>query len=243
MSTLGECYNHSMAKRVRVLDENNQEGAVTVDQFPDDCPVCGVGINAKAITGSELPSNHDTDYLQVIFKCPMNDCQRMFLGYFSRGRIYGSEYFLNKRGIIFPHKEAVFPEIIGVVSPEFSKIYNQAETAEENGLNEICGPGYRKALEFLIKDYLIYLDSDSKDKITKTLLGDVIKTLEDGKIKACAKRAAWLGNDETHYYRKWESQDITSLKDLIKLTINWIENAEITKKYIEEMPESQTTTP
>ena len=32
---------------------------------------------------------------------------------------------------------------------------SQAETAEKYGLTLVCGPGYRKALEFLIKDYVL----------------------------------------------------------------------------------------
>jgi hypothetical protein len=51
-----------------------------------------------------------------------------------------------------------------------------------------------------------------------------------------AKRAAWLGNDETHYVRKWEDHDLEDLKSLIKVTGNWIEMEAITKKYIGDMP-------
>ena len=52
-----------------------------------------------------------------------------------------------------------------------------------------------------------------------------------------AKRAAWLGNDETHYLRKWEGKDLDELKRLIELTIRWIEMVELSDGYIEEMPE------
>lgn len=47
--------------------------------------------------------------------------------------------------------------------------------------------------------------------------------------------AVWLGNDETHYYRRWEDKDINDLKLLIKLTANWIEIKELTKNYSEDM--------
>ena len=57
------------------------------------------------------------------------------------------------------------------------------------------------------------------------------------RIKDCAKRAAWLGNDETHYIRKWETQDLEDLKDLIELTVNWIRDEYLTKRIKEEMPE------
>ena len=54
-------------------------------------------------------------------------------------------------------------------------------------------------------------------------------------MKECAKRAAWLGNDETHYTRKWEDKDVKDLKLLVHLTVNWIDNVLLTQKYISEM--------
>ena len=50
-----------------------------------------------------------------------------------------------------------FDENIKKLSSNFCEIFNQAYVAELMKLNEIAGIGYRKALEFLIKDYkLIY---------------------------------------------------------------------------------------
>src|SRR5687767_3154472 len=50
-----------------------------------------------------------------------------------------------------------------------------------------------------------------------------------------AKRATWLGNDATHYYRKWEDKDIHDLKNLIELTVLWIESVELTRQHEEDM--------
>ena len=60
----------------------------------------------------------------------------------------------------------------------------------------------------------------------------------DERIKTVAKRAVWLGNDETHYVRKWNNKDVSNLKQLIDLTVRWIENEEETKKLLEDMPEN-----
>ena len=68
-------------------------------------------------------------------------------------------------------------------------------------------------------------------------LGTVIREfVDDQKIKLCAERAAWLGNDETHYERRWEGKDIEDVKTLIKLTCFWIESDLVTAKYTNEMP-------
>jgi hypothetical protein len=54
-----------------------------------------------------------------------------------------------------------------------------------------------------------------------------------------AKRAAWLGNDETHYVRKWEDHDLPDLKKVIELTVLGIEMEEMTKDVIKDMPEGK----
>ncbi len=51
---------------------------------------------------------------------------------------------------------------------------------------------------------------------------------EPSLLREIAKRAAWLGNDETHYVRKWEGKDLEDLKRLISLTIHWIEMEKLT---------------
>ena len=135
----------------------------------------------------------------------------------------------------------VFPANIQIISPLFCKTYDQSLTAEANGLDQVCGPGYRKSLEFLVKDYLVgyrYKDAPEKqNEVRKAFLGPVIdKHFDQVKIKECAKRAAWLGNDETHYTRKWETKDINDLKSLIMMTVNHIDLDVESDRYLLEMP-------
>ena len=52
-------------------------------------------------------------------------------------------------------KTRSFSQTIKDISPTFESNYNQALCAEQMSLDQICGPGYRKALEYLIKDYLL----------------------------------------------------------------------------------------
>ena len=131
----------------------------------------------------------------------------------------------------------IFSDIIISVSTPFIEIYNQAFTAQQLNLSEIAGVGYRKALEFLIKDYLIQIKPDNKDSIEKSLLMSCISQFVDNdKIKSVAQRAVWLGNDETHYIKKWTTKTIEDLKILIKLTVRWIEMEKLTLHYEDEMP-------
>lgn len=81
------------------------------------------------------------------------------------------------------------------------------------------------------------LNPEKEEEILKAFLGSCIKEyVEDGKVKECAKRATWLGNDETHYVRKWGTKDIEDLRTLIRLVVNWIESDVLTNQYLKDMP-------
>ncbi len=47
--------------------------------------------------------------------------------------------------------------------------------------------------------------------------------------------AAWLGNDETHYERRWVDKDVEDLRRLIDITCHWIEMNVLTAQYRQEM--------
>ena len=123
-----------------------------------------------------------------------------------------------------PPIKVKLPENIEKVSPVFVEIYSQATVAESEALNQIAGVGYRKAAEFLIKDYAISKNKDDEGKIKSIMLGQVIADyLNDfPKIQALAKSVAWIGNDETHYVRKHDDKDIQDLKKFILSTAQFI---------------------
>jgi hypothetical protein len=133
-----------------------------------------------------------------------------------------------------------FPEVIQNISPAFCEIHQEADKAEHFHLTQICGVGYRKGLEFLIKDYLINKLPDDENKIKSSMLGPCIERfIEDPRIKEIAKRAIWLGNDETHYERRWIGKDVQDLKRMIKLVVHWIETEHLTAEALNSMPDPQ----
>lgn len=138
-------------------------------------------------------------------------------------------------------KGQTFSDTICAISSNFPKIYNEALSAEQMGLKEICGVGYRKALEFLIKDYVMRgKKEEEQEKIKKMQLVDCIaKYVDNENVKAVARRATWLGNDETHYVRKWGEKDVSDLKNLILLTLWWIEQTVKTEELLCDMPEGR----
>ena len=206
-----------------------------IDIYPDICPHCHKHQVPKYISGLRYTialHGNMTKVVEAFFQCTNSDCNKGFIAYYWEGCLINTS--------IGTFEEKEFSEIIKTISPQFSIIYNQAYFAEQNKLHQITGVGYRKALEFLIKDYAIKNNPSEEESIKKELLMQVInRYIDDPNIKNVAKRAVWLGNDETHYIRVWEDKDLSFLTKLIDLTIHWIEAEELTKTMIEEMPDNR----
>lgn len=121
-----------------------------------------------------------------------------------------------------------FSDYIKNSFPNFIEIYNQSYLAEQLNLNEICGIGYRKSLEFLIKDFAIKYNPQDKEKIKNISLSKCINDYIDSKkLKTLAMASVWLGNDQTHYVCKHEDYNIEHLKIFINCTVAFIEQEEI----------------
>lgn len=207
-------------------------GNFKLDDLPNNCPFCHKSIIPHGTFGNICKGE-----LQVLLQCPDKECQNSFIGYYTQRN--SGLWFVDKvsKGAIV---NKIFDPVINDISPSFIKIYNEAHFAEQEGLLEICGVGYRKALEYLIKDYLIRKFVDLKGKIETKNLGQCINEyIEDARVKSSAKRATWLGNDETHYIRKWEGKNLDDLKRLIELTTHWIIMEHLTDSLEENMSEGK----
>ncbi|MEO6817467.1 MAG: hypothetical protein ABI177_12285 [Edaphobacter sp.] len=217
-----------------VLSQNGNK-TVAFDKIPDSCPVC---LHAASPIDINVGFQMNDDSLQIVFRCPRLQCGSHFIASYEHQR--GSGIFLFRNLKPQTHRPSLKSEAISTLSPAFVRIINQAEIAETQQLDEIAGVGYRRALEFLIKDYLIGSASteEQKNLIKKTFLGKCIADfVKNDNIKLVSKRAVWLGNDETHYVRKWEDKDIKDLKVLIAMTVAWIEIELFTAQLEIDMPD------
>ncbi len=232
-----------MGIKITAISHENKQIGLILDKLPNLCPICRKHIH-PAIISSHLAS-YGFRPLYVAFICPVDNCHTMFVASYRVSVQPPSDSFPCQLANSPPLRYAIektFPESIQKISLLFCKSYNQALQAEENNLDQICGSGYRKALEYLIKDYLIFSkfkgDEKKKRAVLQSMLGKCIKNyVDDDRVKAVAERAAWLGNDETHYYRKWTDKDLDDLKTLISMTANWIDLVVQSSNYIESMPE------
>ena len=210
-----------------------QAGNFQADALPNRCPVCRNRIQPLDI-GQAWSS---ADWLEKVLRCPSAECGHVFIARYKGTRAAGGTWVYSLAEL-FPitTETTEHSEVIKGISPDFVAIFKEAESADKKGLRLICGPGYRKSLEFLIKDYVIRAHPDKAEDIKKLNLAKCIaEYVSEGRIKEVSARAVWLGNDETHYLRKWEEKDLNDLKMLISLTLHWMEMDELTKKVLADM--------
>lgn len=187
---------------------SSSERNFTVD-IPDVCPSCH-GKQAPVMVSSHHYKRGEEHVAVCTFICYR--CQMPFLSMYS----YESAEPL----FVAPSRHAprAFATNIESLSPRFVSVYNQAQQAESDGLDEICGMGYRKALEILVKDYALYLNPTAAESIASEPLSSTIRRLEDPDIRILAERSAWLGNDNVHYHEKFPEYGVSDLKTLIDAT-------------------------
>lgn len=211
-----ECFN---------LCDNSVRAYFRFEQATE-CPRCHCGIVAQDIK----PVVYDCSrgrFVTVLNFCPR--CQSCFIttyqiiSYERCGKlIYTPDHLIASEP---PTPNAIiFSPLLTEISSDFVEIYNQAYQAEIYSLSHIAGMGYRKALEFLIKDYAIHFNPTEAETIKEQALAQCIKTyIDNPKIKTLAERSAWLGNDEVHYVRKHPDFDINDLKRFIDTCVDYIE--------------------
>lgn len=206
-------------------------------ETPPECPVCHTTLDPtifhKIVTTSE---DGKSATLSLLSFC--RRCRSSFLSTYTvikdEATYREHRYFDANliQSVPFTPVPQAFSDNISRVSPRFVDIYNQAYQAEQLHLTDISGMGYRKSLEFLVKDYLIFKSPDSKDAVEKLGLSQCVDKLHDinPSLKAIAKCATWLGNDEAHYIRLHMDYDTDDLKRFIDAMVTLINLLFITEE-------------
>ncbi len=190
------------------------------------CPICKVAIKPVFLYGLVHCELTDLSDLKADVVCFCESCKRSFISHFKNIKPNSAEEFDAwecEYSAPNEHKKREFEDSLQSLSPKFCKIYNQSSQAEHENLLEISGMGYRKALEFLVKDYAIKTNPDAKTKIETQPLAQCIKDyIENPKIKELATKSVWLANDETHYIRKHKDYSVQDFKNLIEALVYFI---------------------
>ena len=178
--------------------------------FVDRCPHCYQHASLEVIAAGKSPELNECG---VIFYC--RRCKRLsFADLVLTGVVFNDSS--TKLMAAYPDPEQLLlPKGIELYFPAFCKIYKQAHHAELEGLSEVVGMAYRKALEHLVKDYLRASHPSEEQTILSEPLGRSIGRIEYPRINALAKVAAWIGNDETHMLKKNPDYGVADMKNFI----------------------------
>lgn len=196
-------------------------------EIPDTCPHCGKNMEPEQVSDIY---NKVSKAVALIFRCPINECHKYFILEYSVtktsvGTIGSFEQLIEYSYNGF--QEPAISKNIKNLSPVFSDTFIEASIAETKRLTNISGIAYRKAFEFLVKDFASYQNPAKDEAIKANSLNNVIDMFykEMPMIKELLHITRRIGNDETHYYREFTDIDIKDLKKLIynfSLYINMI---------------------
>ena len=196
--------------------------------LPSECPCCHkimatnimpvISINNAIKTDDDECLSRPCDVVSV-YRC--SDCNNLFAIWSKNNTCEETSTCIKKAE--YPSSEHItsFSDEICRLSPDFVEIYHQAEQAENYGLKNICGVGYRKSLEFLVDNYIRKTEPELDPK--KFLSKKIEEHIADERIKKLALKAAWLGNDQTHIVNKHPDRDVEDIKKFINAMIKIIE--------------------
>jgi hypothetical protein len=216
--------------------------SVVLSEIPNRCPICHFTIEPDylSISQSGTPFAVAFDWAEGYFRCTNMQCRRHFVALYRYAELdpsSGLERFNLERCDPTAPSPRVFDPVVVDLSPNFIQTYAQSSAAEDHGLTEIAGPGFRKALEFLIKDYAIQLNPQREVDIKQGPLAQIItEYLPGDKLAVVSSRAVWLGNDETHYERRWIGKNLQDLKKLIDATAHFIAMERLVEDLPTDMP-------
>jgi hypothetical protein len=183
---------------ISAIGVTGQPLARLVDKNPDSCPICHHAI-VPIDLGICRMLNSDNSNLERILQCPNASCRHLFIARYVQGMGSAFHWYSS---VPSERIETLHSEIITAISKDYCAIYNEAHEAERNRLTLVAGPGYRKALEFLVKDYLftIHTDTEEKEKIQKMLLGSCIATYVENELpRQRPARLGWRTTRHTTY--------------------------------------------
>lgn len=187
-------------------------------KIPITCPYCSAYIQPHQKSLASVPYNQDNKIHLVTFSAIC--CNKLFFA------IYETSKQAGELLASYPAEKPIpLSEAINEISPRFIELYNQAFFAEQQNFFELAGSGYRNALEVLIKDFAIDELGEPSQEVCKQNLYDAIgKYLPSIKLSTAADVVRVLGNDFTHYERKYKDVDLDVLKRYLHIFINAIEN-------------------
>ena len=204
-----------MQRKIRLLDTHgNTHGKYDIE-LPNHCLWCKSKISPTILSSTPFDTSNINLPVSLTLQCP--SCNKHFLQTYKVKFMPGGSISKLEMDNEKPMPETLFeyPNEIDEISSEFSNIITQSSNAEALEYDHLAGIGYRKAIEFLVKDYLIKCKDKDESEISNQQLGKCISLIDDTRINKLARAASWIGNDETHYVRKHVDKDVQDLKKFL----------------------------
>ena len=186
---------------------------------PIICPYCGISTDAS-YTKKDIYQM--TNGVLLTATCNCTSCLKSF---FHASFHKTDDPECAKNVCLFPsvEYEQFQNKNIAAFSPRFIDLYNQALNAEFCGNIDIAAIGFRASLEVLIKDHAINVLHEDESQVSKMKLIESISRYLSKDLANSADVVRILGNDYTHYKRKYPEIDFEILKKYMDIFIQQIE--------------------
>ncbi|MDD6906317.1 hypothetical protein ACQRC6_06450 [Peptoniphilus sp. SGI.035] len=194
---------------------NNHEHKLLV---PSNCPYCGQIAHSSYISNASLEFDQNSKYFIIALQS--NCCDKIYIASYLFEYKTQQFTFLN----FYPSQNPnPLPENIANISPRFVSMYSQALASERNNHFELAACGYRNSIEILIKDYAIKVLKENPEEVVKKSLFKAIEDYLPKDLLNTADVVRILGNDNTHYLRKYKDIDFPKLKNYLEIFIGQID--------------------
>lgn len=198
----------------------------------DECPICHYGIDMSQDLYRNYHDIHSDDLEFNIFT--IHCCQHCHNGFVVRHHMRVVDgVIVEESQMLFPSEiKELFNDIeISSISPRFCDIYNQCHIAKNNNLTYLYGMGYRKAIEYLVKDYAIKENPGEQAVIeNKTLHNCIVDYFKNSEAKDALLACKWIGNDETHYVNNNTIEELFLCEQLIEDVLHYIRREQRQKR-------------
>ena len=200
---------------------SESEFAFTLSK-PRFCPICRTPQEGTRLDSKLFRTENRKLYGVVAYTC--NSCGKRYLVNYNLDTSTKTAAF----GAFYPTFTATYEnESLAEFSPRFVELYNQALRSELAGDIDLAATGYRHALECLVKDYAINRLEKDHDEVCRKSLCQAIGDYFDSDMVVSADVVRILGNDYTHYERRYPDLDFTVLKKYMEILIHLIETKEL----------------
>lgn len=189
---------------------------------PRFCPICRTPQEGTRSDSKLFPAEEKQFYGVVVYTC--NSCGKKYLVNYNVDVDTKKAEF----GAFYPTFTAAYRnDLLAEFSPRFIELYNQALRSELAGDIDLAATGYRHALECLVKDYAINRLEKDHDEVCRKSLCQAIGDYFDSDMARAADVIRILGNDYTHYERRYPELDFEVLKKYMEIVIRLVETKEL----------------